>query len=362
MASNDAVFIWPGLFTISGGTVTWPFSVLIQVNQAAATTLIVRNTSNAAGAYAQIGVENGTQSGYFTLLASGSGFYGAGHASLSGTLLDLQSAGALEFYAGAYDGTHVFMSLSTAGILTFANSGYPAPTTMVVGSVTGKAGALYVNPATDIAGIRIDTSNETVTDRALQVIRSAAEVMYISQTGGIFGPGITPVTDTVGDLGASGKRLRDAWLSRSIGLGASPTGVAGTITLTGSVANTNATNGQTYLAMQTLTELTTIAATPTTDTTIQMPANSVVRAVTVRVTVVIPTATTFTVGDSGSAARFSTAAVSVAAGSTDPGNKAGAYYNATALSVRITPNGTPAANTGRVRVTIFYDTVTPSTS
>jgi hypothetical protein len=120
-------------------------------------------------------------------------------------------------------------------------------------------------------------------------------------------------------------------------------------------------NGQS-LNIKHLTELTTIAASPTTDTVIQMPAGSIVLSVSVRVTVVIPTATNFTVGDSGSAARFSTAAVSSAATSTDVGTKAGAYYNASALSVRITPDLTPAANTGRVRVTIAYLDVTVPTS
>ncbi len=121
-------------------------------------------------------------------------------------------------------------------------------------------------------------------------------------------------------------------------------------------------NGQAFTNIRSLTELTTIAAAATTDTTIQMPATSVVLGVSVRTTVTIPTATTYTVGDSGSAARFSTAAVGVTAGTTDPGTKAGAYYNAGALSVRITPNGTPANNNGRVRVTIYYYTVTPPTS
>lgn len=128
------------------------------------------------------------------------------------------------------------------------------------------------------------------------------------------------------------------------------------------ISNLNGGNGQVFGLVNTLSELTTIAAAATTDTTIQMPANSVVLAVSVRVTTVIPTAATFTVGDSGSAARFSTAAVSTAATSTDPGTKAGAYYNASALSIRITPDLTPADNTGRVRVTIYYYTVTPPTS
>jgi hypothetical protein len=130
----------------------------------------------------------------------------------------------------------------------------------------------------------------------------------------------------------------------------------------GSLAVSDGVNGKAFGLINELTELTTIAAAATTDTTIQMPAASVVLAVSVRVTTVIPTAATFTVGDSGSAARFSTAAVSTAATSTDPGTKAGAYYNASALSIRITPNLTPADNSGRLRVTIYYYSVTPPTS
>jgi hypothetical protein len=120
-------------------------------------------------------------------------------------------------------------------------------------------------------------------------------------------------------------------------------------------------NGQS-LAVKSLTELTTIAAAATTTTTIQIPGNAIVLAVSVYVQTAIPTATTFTVGDSGSAARYSTAAVSVNLGSSDKGTKAGAYYNASALGILITPNGTPAANTGRVRVTIHYIEVTVPTS
>lgn len=123
----------------------------------------------------------------------------------------------------------------------------------------------------------------------------------------------------------------------------------------------NATTGQ-NLDIRTLTELTTIAAAATTDTTIQMPANSVVLSVAVLVTTTIPTCATFTVGDSGSAARFSTTTVSCAATSSNVGTKAGAYYNASALSIRITPNAQPADTTGRVRVVIYYYVVTAPTS
>lgn len=142
-------------------------------------------------------------------------------------------------------------------------------------------------------------------------------------------------------------------------------GTAGTfrdMKVRGSYVAPSSANAQT-LGLLCLTELTTIAAAATTDTTIQMPAGAVVMAVSARVTTAIPDATTFDVGDSGSATRFSTASVAVAANSTDAGTKAGAYYNAGALSVRLTMNGTPpAANTGRVRVTIYYFLSTPPTS
>lgn len=128
----------------------------------------------------------------------------------------------------------------------------------------------------------------------------------------------------------------------------------------GTISKTDA-NGQSF-GVKTLTELTTIAAAANTDTTIQMPAASIVLSVSVRVTVAVTCTSTFDVGDAGSATRFSTAAVSKAVNSTDAGTKAGAYYNASAASVRITPDTVPSDNTGRVRVTIAYIEVTPPTS
>lgn len=121
------------------------------------------------------------------------------------------------------------------------------------------------------------------------------------------------------------------------------------------------TNGA-QTGIHSLTELTTIAAAASTDTTILMPANAQIIGVSVRVTVALPVTTNFTVGDAGSAARFSTAAVSKAVNSTDPGTKAGNYYNASATAVRITPDSTPSDTTGRVRVTIHYFLITPPTS
>ena len=121
-------------------------------------------------------------------------------------------------------------------------------------------------------------------------------------------------------------------------------------------------NGQ-QLAVSVLEELTTIAAAATTSTTIQIPAGAIVLAVSVRVTTVIPTAASMTVGDGTTAAKFNTGSnIAVAAGTTDVGTKAGPTYYASATSIVFTPNATPSGATGRVRTTIFYLQVTPPTA
>lgn len=124
--------------------------------------------------------------------------------------------------------------------------------------------------------------------------------------------------------------------------------------LTGTSLEQRGANGQAATIKQ-LTELTTIAAAATTATTIEIPANVIVLSVSVRVTVLIPTAATFTVTGTTSTTAFQTgASVAVAAGTTDVGTKSCPYLNSTAQTVTITPNASPAANTGRLRVTITY--------
>jgi hypothetical protein len=115
-------------------------------------------------------------------------------------------------------------------------------------------------------------------------------------------------------------------------------------------------------------ELLTIAAAATTDTSGNLlPANSYIESVVVRVTTVIPTAATFTVGDATIPGRFATG-VAVAAGTTavglihvDQTGTSGPRQTA-AAKVRITPNLTPGAATGVVRITVFYRTYTAPTS
>jgi hypothetical protein len=122
-------------------------------------------------------------------------------------------------------------------------------------------------------------------------------------------------------------------------------------------------SGSVISAVKALTELTTIAAAATTNTAIQLPANAVILAVSVRVVTVIPTAATFTVTSATPAKTWNTAAgVAVAATTTDVGTAPGPTFQTTASAVTITPNLTPGAATGQVRVTVYYYQVTPATS
>lgn len=119
----------------------------------------------------------------------------------------------------------------------------------------------------------------------------------------------------------------------------------------------------TYRDEGAVSELLTINAAASTDTTMTIPANAVVYGVSVRVTIVIPTAATFTVTGAVSTTAFQTgASVSTAADTTDAGTKTCPYLNTAAQSIRITPNAQPANNTGRVRITIHYYFINPATS
>jgi hypothetical protein len=269
--------------------------------------------------------------------ASGTTFYGiyqdiTNTASASGSrLIDLRVGGSSQF------------AVTTGG--------------QVRAGVASTTVPIYTAPADSGTGFGVSGSNGAY-------IYTFSDVIAYWRGNDVFHRAATIIGWTAGNA-THGNALDSAWARTASGVIQACTGTAGTYAAVEAKefrfrAPTSA-NGQ-YAAVLSLTELTTIAAAATTDTTIQMPANAIILAVSVRVTTAIPTATNFTVGDSGSATRFSTAAVSSALNSTDPGTKAGAYYNASATSVRITPDATPGANTGRVRVTIHYILVTPPTS
>jgi hypothetical protein len=117
-----------------------------------------------------------------------------------------------------------------------------------------------------------------------------------------------------------------------------------------------------------VTELLTLSTgAATTDTSMDLPANSIILAVVGRVTTGITTATTFDVGDPTTQARFATG-VAAAISTTFVGlnhqkggvsTDAAGPVQASTAKVRVTCNTTPGA--GVVRLTIFYQSfIAPS--
>jgi hypothetical protein len=112
-------------------------------------------------------------------------------------------------------------------------------------------------------------------------------------------------------------------------------------------------------------ELLTIAAGGVTSTTtIQIPAGSIVDAVSIYVQTAIPAlATVFSVGIGGATTRFGSG-ILVAAGTKAILFDASAYTNtyAAATALVITTDANPGANTGRVRVVVHYRQIVAPTS
>lgn len=143
----------------------------------------------------------------------------------------------------------------------------------------------------------------------------------------------------------------------------------GTTFTVGTTVVVTTTNGSS-LTKGYASEILSISTAATTDTTANLlPANSEIKAVTVRVLQAIPTAATFTVGDPTTAARFATG-VAVAATTTavgilhvgSTGVTASTPIQSAAAKVRITPNLAPGTSTGQLRITVFYDTYVAPTS
>ena len=135
---------------------------------------------------------------------------------------------------------------------------------------------------------------------------------------------------------------------------------SGTMTANGDLAK-GSTHG--YKATRVcVDEEVVIAAAATSVSVAAIPAGATVHAVACRVTTVIPTATVFDVGlNAGDADAFCND-VSVAATSVGKGNLTCPLYVAASTLVLITPDGTPANNTGRVRLILDYTVFTPPTS
>jgi hypothetical protein len=106
--------------------------------------------------------------------------------------------------------------------------------------------------------------------------------------------------------------------------------------------------------------ITTLSGASTNTSLSCLPANSIIDAVVYRVTTTITTATSFTIGDSGSATRYCGTQSTLTAGTTGVCLAAGYYLNTGALAVKITPSTSPGA--GAIRLIVYYHTWTPPQS
>lgn len=119
------------------------------------------------------------------------------------------------------------------------------------------------------------------------------------------------------------------------------------------------------LTIGTFSELLTIAAAAFTDTASTIPGNAMVLAASVRVVTSIPGTSTFTVtGTPGGGPYLRTGSCSSTAGSTDPGNGGCPQtpQTSSAQSIRITPDATPSAGTGQVRIVAYWWAITAPTA
>ena len=120
------------------------------------------------------------------------------------------------------------------------------------------------------------------------------------------------------------------------------------------------------LSLKTISELVTIAAAVTTDSTLDLlPANAWVVSVEYRVVTAIPTATTFDVGTSSTADLFGdniSTTLNTVSTSFQKSPPLGPFMNSSASKVRITPDAVPGSATGQVRVSVHYFDVTAPTS
>ena len=113
--------------------------------------------------------------------------------------------------------------------------------------------------------------------------------------------------------------------------------------------------------IKSLSELAVIPADASGYSIIQIPVGSLVIAVSARVVVTIPTASTISVGVDADASRYASW-ISSAAGTTAPGLLDSWRYYGVATNILFTPDDTPATDSGRVRITIHYIEVIPPTS
>lgn len=199
------------------------------------------------------------------------------------------------------------------------------------------------------------------------------------QTGLFFGGAADPSIYATTAGTAFLRMTSDQLNLRSVGLFGWTSGAAGSsmdTILARDAANTlalrNANANQTmrfgtmnaaYSQISAVSELHTLAAAATSDTTITIPANSLVVGVTLRVTTTITGCTTLDVGVAGATTRYGTG-IALTSGTTNvsPGTTNPTIYSA-ATAIRFTAVGGGASFTaGVIRVTVHYISLSAPTS
>lgn len=107
----------------------------------------------------------------------------------------------------------------------------------------------------------------------------------------------------------------------------------------------------------------TIQAAAYTDSTLQIPANTVAIVAT-RTTTSIPGVSSYSIGISGNTSAWGSGISATSGGTNAQGVLSGGFgifVGTSDIEVRITPNTTPSGSTGKVRLQVFYFEAVPPT-
>jgi hypothetical protein len=257
------------------------------------------------------------------------------------------------FLSSEFNGTgtiHNLLLQNTGGNVQIGSEGTTEPAwPLVVAETTNPAIQLTDGTGTNSCYLsKVSSSNSFISGAAAndQIDRCTGGNMLFGSNSSTPGPTLEITPGSPGTTESFGNFL----VTDSHGSGSSQTnGASACSTLPTNFGTTSVNTGS-----------------ATTSTVLScLPANSVIDAITYRVTTAITTATSFTVGDSGSATRYSTCyfsggAQALTLGATGVCNAGYYQIGGAALPVQLTFNATPGA--GALRIIVYYHTWTPSSS
>ena len=260
------------------------------------------------------------------------------------------------FYEGMVAGTQTLGGGTFTGPITTTDA--TNATSITTGSVITAGGigatkALWVGGLANIAGVTTlanatDSSSSTTGGTIITGGLGVAKKLFVGTTAAVGG------VLTASDATASTSTATGSVVSAG-GLGVAKDSFFG-----GLVEHITA-NGAAAIIHSVSENLTLSIAGTTTDTTIDLPAGSLILGVLGRVTTTITTATDWGLGDPTTALRFAAVNATMTAGATSIGilqwsgavsTLATGPSQPAAAKVRVTTTGTPGA--GAIRITIFY--------